>query len=257
MCTHVCLIRGLYTHFSGTYVKDVPILERYPHSRGCYGCCVTAWILLAGAGIYIHVLYFYPDGLNLKSLTRTTVLDLVLNGDQKRPLSADDTPENSAEVKTDATPASNSTNEPPDNDVQVPAGNSNTPSSPPPHITKSTPSPSSSSVPTTQPVIPPRPYRPPRPFPPPSSSPHPSSSSQPQHRNRTHKTTHGDPRSVLQPRDRLICALLSVSAGYIYTPLASVAVVMSQTFTRNTHLQCVLCLVYASPTRPAVHVHVN
>lgn len=164
---------------------------------------------------YIHVLYFYPDGLNLKSLTRTAVLDLVLDGDQKRPLSADNTPEHSAEVKTDATPASNSTNEPPDNDVQVPAGNSDTPSSPSPHITKSTPSPSSSSVPTTQPVIPPRPYRPPRPFPPPSSSPHPSSSSQSQHRNRTHKTTHGDPRSVLQPRDRLICALLSVSAWYI------------------------------------------
>jgi hypothetical protein len=52
---------------------------------------------------------------------------------------------------------------------------------------------------SSQPVIPPRPYLPPRPFPPPTGSSKsptasPSHSAGSRHKNRTHKTHHGDPR---------------------------------------------------------------
>ena len=125
---------------------------------------------------YIVCIDVTLEGSN--SPAHTDSLGSVLNRDHNRLLSDNNTPVD-MKVDSDGT-QSDSTNQ---------AGNSGTPTSPPPvtNLPESTPSP------TAQPVVPPRPYLPPRPFAPPSSSSH---SPRSKHQNRTHKTHHGDPRSV-------------------------------------------------------------
>ena len=143
----------------------------------------------------------------LKSPVHTTSLGAVLNGDVKSEGTSQTKTEGENQVQGNSTSGANSSSErPPSGSLQNGVKNgeeetlaSNDPPAPPTVADANETTPPQSS----QPVIPPRPYRPPRPFPPqtgslksPTASPSHSAGSR--HKNRTHKTHHGDPRSVMR-----------------------------------------------------------